>query len=134
MALCILAARAVAAQAFAPAVGVDRAGQPVYAGGRLVAVGRYRDALSRRGPTILHSHGDLGHKRRGWSAKPVPPIAWFSRVLVSLCVCSMYTSIASAIAWSAECTEGSPVEYRKIMEGRFAEVDQRLRSYVYMMR
>jgi len=58
----------------------------------------------------------------------------FRVVLVSLCVCSMYTSIASAIAWSAECTEGSPVEYRKIMEGRFAEVDQRLRSYVYMMR
>jgi hypothetical protein len=45
----------------------------------------------------------------------------------------MYTSIASAIAWSAECTEGSPVEYRKIMKGRFAEVDQHLRSYVRMM-
>ena len=58
----------------------------------------------------------------------------FRAVLVSLCVCSMYTSIASAIAWSAECTEGSPVEYRKIMKGRFAGVDQRLRSYVPIMR
>jgi hypothetical protein len=56
----------------------------------------------------------------------------FRAVLVSLCVCSMYTSIASAIAWSAECTEASPVEYRKIVKGRFAEVDQRLRSYVRM--
>jgi hypothetical protein len=58
----------------------------------------------------------------------------FRAVLVSLCVCSMYTSIASAISWSAERTEGSPVEYREIMKGRFAEVDQRLRSYVRMMR
>ena len=58
----------------------------------------------------------------------------FRAVLVSLCVCSMYTSIASAIAWSAECTEGSPVEYRKIMKGGFAEIDLRLQSYVRMMR
>ena len=58
----------------------------------------------------------------------------FRAVLVSLCVCSMYTSIASAVAFSAERTEASPVEYRKIMKARFAEVDQRLRSYVRMMR
>jgi hypothetical protein len=58
----------------------------------------------------------------------------FRVVLVSLCVCSMYTSIASAIAWTAERNEGSPVEYRENMKRRFDEVDQRLRSYVRMMR
>jgi hypothetical protein len=112
---------------------LDRAGQPVYPGGRLADLGRYPDALPRRALpffiamviwSLKDEDGLPGRFHRSFG---------FRAVLVSLCVCSMYTSIASAIAWSAECTEGSPVEYRKIMKSRFAEVDQHLRSYVRMM-
>src|SRR5262249_39097668 len=134
VALCIFAVQAVAAQAFALAVGVDRAGQPVYPGAvSLILSGIVMRYLVEALPffiaiviwAIKDEDGLPGRFHRSLG---------FRAVLVSLCGCSMYPSIASAIAWSAECTEASLVEYRKITKGRFAEVDQRLRSYVRMMR